>query len=203
MSFSNAIFAGGGSRCFWQLGFWLGARQSGLALQDSVRFAASTSAGCVIAATALLQREQEALGFFKAAAQANERNVRWRNLFGRAAGVSPRAHVRADDARVLHRRRCARARRQRPRVSDRALSAAVTACAGRVVGLQHLRVGKTDYRSAASALDAQSGVHAAGGEQPRGGQQRRPGGHDPGGVERAAGAAEPTLSRACGCSTAA
>ena len=30
MSFRNAIFAGGGSRCFWQLGFWEGAKEAGL-----------------------------------------------------------------------------------------------------------------------------------------------------------------------------
>jgi hypothetical protein len=36
MSFRNAVFAGGGSRCFWQLGFWEGAIQSGLDLRSSV-----------------------------------------------------------------------------------------------------------------------------------------------------------------------
>ena len=36
MEFRNAIFAGGGSRCFWQLGFWEGAKQTGLDLQSSV-----------------------------------------------------------------------------------------------------------------------------------------------------------------------
>ena len=43
--FRNAIFAGGGSRCFWQLGFWDGANSAGLGLDRSVDYAASTSAG--------------------------------------------------------------------------------------------------------------------------------------------------------------
>ena len=48
MTFRNAIFAGGGSRCFWQLGFWEGAKDAGLDLQASVQFIGSTSAGCAL-----------------------------------------------------------------------------------------------------------------------------------------------------------
>ena len=45
MHFQNAIFAGGGSRCLWQVGFWDGANEAGLGLDTSVNYAASTSAG--------------------------------------------------------------------------------------------------------------------------------------------------------------
>ncbi|MFA9411049.1 MAG: hypothetical protein ACERK0_07280, partial [Deltaproteobacteria bacterium] len=65
MKFRNAIFAGGGSRCFWQLGFWEGAKEAGLDLQSSVKFAGSTSAGCAMATAAVLDRSQYALDLFK------------------------------------------------------------------------------------------------------------------------------------------
>ena len=48
VEFRNAVFAGGGSRCLWQLGFWDGANQAGLRLAETVDYAASTSAGCAM-----------------------------------------------------------------------------------------------------------------------------------------------------------
>jgi predicted acylesterase/phospholipase RssA len=78
--FKNVIFAGGGSRCVWQLGFWQGARTAGLSLDESVSYVASTSAGCAMATAAILNREQEALDRFKALTAANPSNVHWQNL---------------------------------------------------------------------------------------------------------------------------
>ncbi len=78
--FENVIFAGGGSRCVWQLGFWTGAKQAGLALDESVSYVASTSAGCAMATAALLNREQEALDRFKQLTAENPSNVHWQNL---------------------------------------------------------------------------------------------------------------------------
>lgn len=80
MSFRNAVFAGGGSRCFWQLGFWEGAIQSGLDLRSSVEFVGSTSAGCAIASAAVLDRSAVALNLFKDLTTRNPRNIHWRNL---------------------------------------------------------------------------------------------------------------------------
>ena len=80
MKFRNAIFAGGGSRCFWQLGFWEGAKEAGLDLQSSVKFAGSTSAGCAMATAAVLDRSQYALDLFKDFTAQNPRNIHWRNL---------------------------------------------------------------------------------------------------------------------------
>ena len=65
MRFRNAIFAGGGSRCFWQLGFWEGAKDAGLGLQTSVKFIGSTSAGCAMATAAVLDRAHDALSLFQ------------------------------------------------------------------------------------------------------------------------------------------
>ncbi len=78
--FSNVIFAGGGSRCVWQLGFWNGANAAGLALDQTVSYVASTSAGCAMATAAILGREQEALERFRVLTAANPGNVHWRNL---------------------------------------------------------------------------------------------------------------------------
>jgi predicted acylesterase/phospholipase RssA len=80
MKFRNAIFAGGGSRCFWQLGFWEGAKESGLDLQSSVKFVGSTSAGCAMATAAILDRSHYALALFKDFTASNPRNIHWKNV---------------------------------------------------------------------------------------------------------------------------
>ena len=80
MKFRNAIFAGGGSRCFWQLGFWEGAKDAGLDLQQSVKFAGSTSAGCAMASAAMLDRSQDALSLFKGFTAKNPKNIHWKNV---------------------------------------------------------------------------------------------------------------------------
>lgn len=74
------MFAGGGSRCFWQLGFWQGANEAGVPLTQTVRYAASTSAGCIVATAALLDRTQEALTLFKSYIESNPSNIHWDNL---------------------------------------------------------------------------------------------------------------------------
>lgn len=81
--FDNVVFAGGGSRCFWQLGFWDGAVRAGLRLDRSVRYAASTSAGCAICTAALLDRGPEALDLFMEMTDRNPANVHWQNLRAR------------------------------------------------------------------------------------------------------------------------
>lgn len=76
----NVIFAGGGSRCFWQMGFWEGANNAGLALSESVDYAAGVSAGCSAATAAMLNRCTEALEAFKELTSRNPRNIHWQNL---------------------------------------------------------------------------------------------------------------------------
>ena len=80
LQFRNAIFAGGGCRCVWQLGFWDGANRAGLALNQSVDYAASTSAGCAMATAAMLDRGASALEMFKELTARNPRNIHWGNL---------------------------------------------------------------------------------------------------------------------------
>lgn len=80
MEFRNAIFAGGGSRCMWQLGFWEGAEAAGLGLSETVDFAASASAGCAMATAAMLGRGREALALFQELTAKNPANIHWHNL---------------------------------------------------------------------------------------------------------------------------
>jgi predicted acylesterase/phospholipase RssA len=80
MRFRNAIFAGGGSRCFWQLGFWEGAKEAGLDLQSSVKFVGSTSAGSAMATAAMLDRAHDALSLFKDFTERNPKNIHWWNI---------------------------------------------------------------------------------------------------------------------------
>lgn len=94
MVFRNAVFAGGGSRCFWQLGFWEGAIDAGLALRDTVKFFGSTSAGCAMTTAVILDRSHDALEVFKDMTGKNPANIHWQNLHPRRKGaVLPHARM--------------------------------------------------------------------------------------------------------------
>lgn len=77
---NSVVFAGGGSRCLWQVGFWDGANQAGLGLNRTVDYAASTSAGCAMATACMLDRGREALDLFKDMTARNPANIHWANL---------------------------------------------------------------------------------------------------------------------------
>ena len=105
MRFRNAIFAGGGSRCFWQLGFWEGAKESGLDLQSSVEFVGSTSAGCAMATAAIIDRAHDALSIFQAFTEENPKNIHWWNLHpSRRGSLFPHARMyrKALDTFITH-----------------------------------------------------------------------------------------------------
>ncbi|MEP5569613.1 MAG: patatin-like phospholipase family protein [Halioglobus sp.] len=78
--YRNVIFAGGGSRCLWQVGFWDGANRGGLKLSQTVDYAASTSAGCAMALAVMLDRGPQALELFKRLTAENPANIHWANL---------------------------------------------------------------------------------------------------------------------------
>ncbi|MEM7434392.1 MAG: patatin-like phospholipase family protein [Myxococcota bacterium] len=102
MVFRNAVFAGGGSRCFWQLGFWEGAIEAGLELRESVKFMGSTSAGCAMATAAVLDRSRDALDLFKEMTRENPANIHWRNINPfRDAPLLPHARMYREALRVL------------------------------------------------------------------------------------------------------
>lgn len=89
----NVIFAGGGSRCFWQLGCWDGLRRAGMPLDDTVVTFGSTSAGCAMAMAAATGRTTEALALFQDMTRRNPANILWRNAFRPGAPVLPHARM--------------------------------------------------------------------------------------------------------------
>jgi len=73
----TAVFAGGGCRCFWQLGFWqTAAPQLGL----RPRKVGAVSAGAAMACAILADKIEAVVADFKARAARNERNFYPQNL---------------------------------------------------------------------------------------------------------------------------
>lgn len=70
-AFDGLVFAGGGTRCFWQLGFW----EACAPTLGYPRVAAAVSAGAAIACAALLGRCRETLEAFQRAVAANPKNA--------------------------------------------------------------------------------------------------------------------------------
>jgi predicted acylesterase/phospholipase RssA len=149
MEFRNAIFAGGGSRCMWQLGFWEGANNAGLGLSETVDFAGSTSAGCAMATAALLGRGREALALFKDLTANNPANIHWRNLRpGSGKPLLPHINMyrealeiflEAEDLRRLERKRLAFLMARFPRYLPSSLG---TMVAFSIYGLEKHTTGK-------------------------------------------------------------
>lgn len=76
--FNSVVFAGGGSRCFWQLGFWETAAPA-LGIRPAV--AAAVSAGAPFACFALAADPARVLGYFKKLTAANKKNLYLENIF--------------------------------------------------------------------------------------------------------------------------
>ena len=76
--FSSVVFAGGGSRCLWQVGFW---HETAEAMNIKPKVVAGVSAGSTMAGLIFSGRERFALDYMKRATAANARNMYLRNLF--------------------------------------------------------------------------------------------------------------------------
>lgn len=74
----SVVFSGGGSRCFWQLGFWATAAPAMNLRPDTV---AGVSAGAAFACLALAADAEDVLAYFKKLTAANEKNMYLENLF--------------------------------------------------------------------------------------------------------------------------
>ncbi len=79
MSYSSVVFAGGGSRCLWQVGFWEVVSET---LEFTPRRIAAVSAGAAMASLIFSGKAAESLKRFKDATARNRRNVYLANLFG-------------------------------------------------------------------------------------------------------------------------
>jgi len=79
LSYSSVVFAGGGSRCLWQVGFW---EEVSKALELTPRRIAAVSAGAAMACLIFSGKTSAVLERFKEATARNRRNVYLSNLFG-------------------------------------------------------------------------------------------------------------------------
>jgi predicted acylesterase/phospholipase RssA len=77
-SYNSVVLAGGGSRCFWHLGFW---REAAGALALAPRQIACVSASSAMACMLVAELTDEALRLFMDVTRRNPRNVHWRNLW--------------------------------------------------------------------------------------------------------------------------
>lgn len=74
----SAVFAGGGCRCLWQVGFW-----DTVAPEFKIKpeIVAGASAGAAMALMAITGRSSAGLKSIKAATAANKKNFYWENMF--------------------------------------------------------------------------------------------------------------------------
>ena len=87
------VFAGGGSRCFWQLAWWHTVQP---ALGLAPRVMAGSSAGAAMACLIALGRCHDGFEAFKIATAANERNFYWSRLFRRGQSALPHGAMYRD-----------------------------------------------------------------------------------------------------------
>ncbi len=78
--FTSVVFAGGGSRCLWQVGFWAVVAP---ALNLAPKIVSGVSAGATMACTVLCDRVGPAMEFMKEATGANHKNAYPKNVFTR------------------------------------------------------------------------------------------------------------------------
>ncbi|BBM03188.1 patatin-like phospholipase family protein [Microbulbifer sp. GL-2] len=76
--FDQVVFAGGGGRCTWQIGFWESVAEE---IQLRPRVVSGVSAGALIAGLIMIGKASAAVDYFAAVFKANQRNAYWRNLF--------------------------------------------------------------------------------------------------------------------------
>src|SRR6056297_1251882 len=76
--FSTVVFAGGGNRCLWQVGFWSVAAPE---LQIQPETVAGVSAGASMACLILSGRTDETFNYFIERTSANKKNTYFSNIF--------------------------------------------------------------------------------------------------------------------------
>jgi predicted acylesterase/phospholipase RssA len=86
MSFRNVVFAGGGSRCFWQVGFYAGLSER---IELAPERVSAVSAGSAMACLIMAGRFREGVEHFVEATRANRANFYPRNLISRTAPAFP------------------------------------------------------------------------------------------------------------------
>ncbi|WP_444930846.1 patatin-like phospholipase family protein [Microbulbifer sp. SSSA002] len=78
--FDQVVFAGGGGRCTWQIGFWESIAES---IDLSPKVVTAVSAGGLMSSLVLMGKTEEAREYFWSAFAANQKNAYWSNLFAK------------------------------------------------------------------------------------------------------------------------
>jgi hypothetical protein len=78
LSYSAVVFAGGGSRCFWQAGFWLALEPR---LSAPPKAVAAASGGASTACHVLAGQARACLEFYRQASKGRRKNFEYANLF--------------------------------------------------------------------------------------------------------------------------
>ncbi|GAB2882757.1 patatin-like phospholipase family protein [Microbulbifer echini] len=78
--FDQVVFAGGGVRCTWQIGFWESIANR-VRLRPKV--VSAVSAGALVSSLILMGRSLDAVEHFAEAFEENGRNIHWGNLFNK------------------------------------------------------------------------------------------------------------------------
>ncbi|WP_444941965.1 patatin-like phospholipase family protein [Microbulbifer sp. ZKSA004] len=78
--FDQVVFAGGGGRCTWQIGFWESIANE---ISLSPKVVTAVSAGGLMSSLVLMGKTEEAREYFWTAFETNEKNAYWGNLFGK------------------------------------------------------------------------------------------------------------------------
>lgn len=95
--FDQVVFAGGGGRCIWQIGFWESVADE---VDLSPRVVSAVSAGGLVAGLLLIGRGREAVQYVSAVFDTNRKNIYWGNLFTQEA-IFPQYAICRDGIRRL------------------------------------------------------------------------------------------------------
>ncbi|MFA0812760.1 patatin-like phospholipase family protein [Microbulbifer epialgicus] len=95
--FDQVVFAGGGVRCTWQIGFWDSVASE---IQLSPKVVSAVSAGALVSSLILMGKSLEAVDHFASAFSANGRNIHWQNLF-KSEPIFPHHHIYRRSMRKL------------------------------------------------------------------------------------------------------
>ncbi|WP_445365933.1 patatin-like phospholipase family protein [Microbulbifer sp. ANSA001] len=76
--FDQVVFAGGGVRCTWQIGFWDAVASE---IQMTPKVVSAVSAGALVSSLILMGKSLAAVDHFASEFRSNSKNIHWQNLF--------------------------------------------------------------------------------------------------------------------------
>ncbi|QFT55180.1 Patatin-like phospholipase [Microbulbifer sp. THAF38] len=95
--FDQVVFAGGGVRCTWQIGFWESVANR---VRLRPKIVSAVSAGAMVSSLILMGKSLDAVEYFAEAFEENGSNIHWGNLF-RKGPLFPHHHIYRNGMRRL------------------------------------------------------------------------------------------------------